>query len=435
MADEEQYNFADDSSLNLLRQYLESIILFDDFQAAKNMVNSLNFLLQSNQDLADSYPNLYEGYKDILIQAKFIALPLLNEDDVLDLIDNYFPRALEIPDYNLASKFVGFMLTLPPEDRDALKEKIRKNLMASEQMVTKEPIVRLGGELNGTIKNWLTDYVINLGADQVDALKVTQYLFSNPDTKRLSNKSREKIRKLFDLFEKLKFSSLSLLGMEEKDIVFFDNAWHVADNGKFVKISSPENDKIVEQAMKIYKARKEQENEINKKIEEEINTALIRSNYVGDLREQKEILEDQELIKQNIMKMPVVSQENDLLSILEKGLDQRDKIKVIAVLRFLAENKIIDKLLTDKKNTGPFIEYLKEKQQPSLVEGFKIQPAAPNYLALFLQYLLQDKLLLNENDAGRVGMQLSNIFKKVGYGKYSNLVYFDMGEGKFRWNV
>jgi len=108
----------------------------------------------------------------------------------------------------------------------------------------------------------------------------------------------------------------------------------------------------------------------------------------------------------------------------------------VAVLRVLAEEGTLDLLLREsKKWSAVFSEYLKGRQEsrPGLVEGFRLEPTAPNYISLFLQYLLRERLRQSEEDAGKVGMQLANIFKQAGNAKYSKLVYLDLADEKIKW--
>ncbi len=437
MAVATQYKFQTQSGADLLTRYLDEVILFDDLPGAKMLVDHLGKLLEENRDLEKDNPALYESYEQILIKARFIALPLLTEPIVLSLIEENLPVALELPDYNLGEKLKAFLLKYPVlDDRDAVKNKLKQALINSDLIITPESVIRYGQKVEGSIKNWLTDYVINLGTDPVESVKLSQYLINSPSVKELGPESRAKLEKLFKFFEGLKLTSLSPLGAEEKSLLFFDNEWHVLDEGRFVKTRDTKTDRIVEQAIKLFETKTEK-GEAEQKIKgKKERVERMRRLYEGDPKEQAEIAKDEKLIQAQIAKRKASEQAGVLAEILEKGLDQRDRIKVIATLRILAAKNGLSKILVENKRLiDPFLVYLKAQPRPGLLEGFKLEPTAPIYLSLFLQYLLRSRLGLNENDSGRVGMQIVNLLRKAGVEKYNQIAYFDLESESFKWRA
>jgi len=71
---------------------------------------------------------------------------------------------------------------------------------------------------------------------------------------------------------------------------------------------------------------------------------------------------------------------------------------------------------------------LNKKGQDANVDGFKINPNAPQYLARFLKIVLEEKLKLSSNDAIAFGHKLSQVLAMEGE-KYANIVK----DGK--WNL
>jgi len=311
----------------------------------------------------------------------------------------------------------------------------------------------------GTVGNWLRDYLRNLGTGKIEKVKQAEYLTNSENTKNLTPQDRERITKLFDLYEFLKLSAVTPEGVVE-DILFIDrDGKHKILEGIQIKeldslinsyfgritprrevIEEREKERRRAEILRQIKAAPKPKREVPKLKEEIIKI------YQGDPKEQEEILKEERILKEKIEKLEPEKREKELEKILESSLDQRNKIRTIALLQILAERQAFDKLLTESSlrfipgkrgALNQFLEFLKQKEEerPGLLEGFRLEPTAPHYLSLFLQFLLREKLGLDENDSGRVGMQLVNTFKKNGVEKYSQLVYFDVKEEKFKWNV
>ena len=60
-------------------------------------------------------------------------------------------------------------------------------------------------------------------------------------------------------------------------------------------------------------------------------------------------------------------------------------------------------------------------------------PTAPQFVRLFLEISLEERLKLTESEAARIGLHLANLLKRAGNDKYNQIAYFDMGSGEFKW--
>jgi hypothetical protein len=105
----------------------------------------------------------------------------------------------------------------------------------------------------------------------------------------------------------------------------------------------------------------------------------------------------------------------------------------VASLRVAAEEQKLEKILIEKRFRELMMNYFNEKNRSQDAEGFRINPAAPFYFSSFLQYILKERLKLDENESARIGMQVVNIMKRKGSEKYKDIVYFDIDKGEFFW--
>ena len=87
----------------------------------------------------------------------------------------------------------------------------------------------------------------------------------------------------------------------------------------------------------------------------------------------------------------------------------------------------------DAKIRELFLAYLKSKNQPDLLEGFRLTPTMPKFMTMFLQWVLQERGKLSENDAAHIGARIATMLKKRGNEKYSRIAYLDAQTQQFRW--
>lgn len=369
-------------------------------------------------------PTLRAKYEDLIVRAKFIALIQLTEGEIIDLIQNNFVLVFDFFLYDIWEKLKGKLIAMPvPEDRDVLKGKIKEALLLNEQILTNESLILDGKKVKGTVKNWLIDYNREMGGEKVSALKLSEYLLTSPNTKTLSEESRKKLEYLLKFYEKLKISSLDFEGIEEPMVFRTNGDLEVFQEGRIEKIS-----KDVE-IMKIMKRLEDLE-----KMEEiKREMAEVRKKYELPSEEQKAIEEEEKDVLKNFgTNFKKLADELFKTAISGKKLN---KNRAVVILKILAENGNLEDLLEEKKFNEVMISYFRERGKALELEGFKVNPRAPEYISIFLQHILKDKLGMSEDESGRIGMQLFNLLKKSGKDdKYKGLVYFDLEKKEFRWS-
>ena len=396
---------------------VNQVVLFDLSLEAEKIVLNLPKMLMGTPVARTEDKFIYQ---DILARAKFIALPMLREADVAELIQSNFFLVFELPDYDLWKKFKTKLISMPQfETRDAFKKKVREALLLNEQILTKEKIILGGGEVRGTIKNWLADYHQTLGTGKVETLKFSQYLLNSDNTKNLNAESRGKLDYLLKFYERLKFSSLEEEGIEETTVFNVDGEFDVYEEGRTERVG-----RDVKEILKRLEGV-ETAGEIEEELEEK---------YSGSVEEVKKIEEE----KAKILKT-TAGDFKKLSDTLFKALSPDpnklpDKIKVEAILKILAEQGKLEDLLGEKRFSEMTLVYFRDTGKTAESEGFRVNPRAPQYVSAFLQHILKDKVRMSEDESGRLGMQLFNALAKKGAdSKYTGFVYFDIENKEFRW--
>lgn len=197
---------------NLIKKEVDQIIIFDKINEAKESINNINILIEK-KGYKQENKEFLKKYEAFIVQLRWITLPILKKSEVLDLFSHYFKEIFKIEDFNLEEKFRSFLLgVITHEERDLIKAEIKSALNKVHSPIT---FKQLSGNLPPTIENWLKIYTSNLGLDIVDGIKLRQFYIDNKDFNTLSEEEKSRIRILYNFYEKLKFSSLSVAGVEE----------------------------------------------------------------------------------------------------------------------------------------------------------------------------------------------------------------------------
>ncbi len=409
-------DFNDQKIIEAVGWHADRAVNFDLAREAKILADFLEKNLSASTIAAPEDELIYQ---ELLAKVKFIALPTLDADKIVNLLQENFTLIFEMSDYDLWKKIkTKLIATAKFEERDILKKKIGAALAANEQSLTSDGIVLGSTEVRGTVKNWLTDARQTLGSGKTEIVQLSQYLINSPNTKKLSEEDRHKVDYLLKFYEKTKTSSTELGGMEEITIFEVDGALDVFEEGKTERTRKEIKDKVVEF----------QSAQTTTGIQDEI-----QARYRGDEAEEKKISAEIKKI-QKVAGGDFKKISDELFRTISGSDRPADKTQIVVILKVLSEAGQIENLLADKRFGDMLAAYLK-KNKPTEASGFKINPRSPQYISALLQYFLKDIAGMGEDDSGRIGMQILNVLaKKGGKNKYQGLVYFDLEKKEFRWS-
>ncbi len=233
-------NLQDPKLLGDLQDLSEMVIEQDLVPESRDLISTINQIFSRNSELKREAPELYNHYQTYLMRAKFVCLFELEENEVLELMEKYLVLVLDNPFYNIYEKLRTRLRNFDSLlERDAFKNKIRESLLKNHSKISSEKIMVGTIMQEPTVANWLKDYYSKLGIDRVDALAFNQYLVNTENTKNLEDSSREKLKTLFTLFEKLKISSSEAGGLEENFVAILpDKSVSLISGGMPTKIDA-----------------------------------------------------------------------------------------------------------------------------------------------------------------------------------------------------
>jgi len=227
----------------------------ESYDLSKNLEQSLKEIV----DFKKKYYDLYGQYWEIIIKLRWLGLPIMTElkKEILDMFKYHFAEIFNIPEFDVLAKLEEVLLgTTVLDDRDKFKKQLSQILLDNQEKLTKKKIIINNQEEHPTVANWLKNYNRILGTGKVDNIKRTQYLTNNKNIVGLTEEDKNKVRILFNLYEKLKLSSQTLEGLEDDIPIDEDYAKGTIKQGVFepFKITEKEN-KLWELAKKTTEER------------------------------------------------------------------------------------------------------------------------------------------------------------------------------------
>ena len=334
----------------------------------------------------------------------------------MELFKNKLLLGLREARIDLIAKLKAALLTIPAfSSRDELRQKLREALMENQERLG-EAAINLGGAMvNATIGNWLKKYERELGARPVGSLDLNQFFASDKDIQNLSPADQIAARRLFSLHDYLKLSSQTPEGLE--DPVIF------AAEGQLKKLRGGEWEDV--------------------KVETKLATILDKVfkffNPAPSATEPATVAAPSfDLVNVVKLALSLLTETKGELAVLRDALDKainsQARDRALGIILLLAQLRRLDDILSDDERFVLLVaEDLKKSGQDDKVEGLRLNPTAPNFIARFLKVVLQDKLNLAEAEALGFAQKLAGLLALEGE-KYSRIV-ISGEDGKLRWNL
>lgn len=221
--------------IGLIEKILEKIINYDDQNKAYELANLLGQNLK-REKLEFKNIEAFNFYNKIIIKLKFIALPLLENSEVLSLVKKYFTWQFRISSYDIIKKIKFKLINIEVyEERDKFRDDLRRVLLENNNTITSKARIK-------TIKDWLVDYNTKVGIKTSERLKIAQYFTDLKKDKELSENDIAKLKILFNFYEEINLSSLTPQGFEENVPIVINGELNIFRNGNLEKVEKKSPD-------------------------------------------------------------------------------------------------------------------------------------------------------------------------------------------------
>lgn len=232
-------NLRDQKFLEELTQQVDDYVRWDKTFLAWKLFLKIKEIFEKDSGGVNN--KLINKYIYLLRRLKFLALPLLSDEETINLFEKDLAFAWQLDSftdeesYDFNQKLKYKLTSVLLWERDEFKIRLINAMKNNQQRISSESIeLGSGHQVAPTMANWLKDYIDRIGID-TDTLKQTNYLINSLNTKKLTDDERSILRQVIHLYEKLKISSATPEGIEE-DLVYIDKngQMKILHNGQFI---------------------------------------------------------------------------------------------------------------------------------------------------------------------------------------------------------
>ncbi|MDP3985918.1 MAG: hypothetical protein U1C53_02320 [Candidatus Veblenbacteria bacterium] len=217
-----------------LSNFINFLAVQDDVERGAQLRKILVEALIQRSEISSTDPKLWLRYGGLKYRLDALLLPILSDSEILDFFSHGIARVLSDINIELVDKVQARLLgIILHEERDRHKGELRQSLMENNETLVE---VNIEGKNLRTCSDWVKDYSSVVGLGEIDPLKKQQYLSQNPTLRGLVPEQREILRRLFNLFDYLKLSSITPEGLEEKVTFIESGKKLILDKGEVREI-------------------------------------------------------------------------------------------------------------------------------------------------------------------------------------------------------
>jgi hypothetical protein len=327
--------------------------------------------------------------------------------------------SLDHPDDGFVINQFNFTLIRFMLDDPIYRQNIERALYENKEELTQGSLLLGDKEQPPTVGNWLKDFIQREGSGLFDNVALSRYLTNSPNTRHISEEDRQKVRKLLRLYRNFKFFPES---MGDRIVA----QWEI--------IPMPAGEEVLAKATTVKTPGQQGEIE-NIEFTPSANPLdMLKAKYETYRLKREPVLKiEDELIVQTRGEVSKLSRE------LSLATRTGDKNKAIACLKLMArQGALLNSLHDNLSWLSAVSEYIQKKytgkfpapEVAMAVANLKMDAKNPAAISELLQYILKEKLKLNENDSALIGVEIGQLLGEA----YQGLAYGNQATGSFEWS-
>ena len=206
------YNLFDTRYQELLTEVVHDILFFDYYDKSVALLHKVEEVINNNNTELDANKDVANFYNKIILSLKFVALPALDDAEIISLFKHNFSFKFNLPEVDLKRKLnLKFLSIAVVDDRNKLKDSLVAALHQNQEKISNAQ------ELNN-ISDCLRNYLSHIGEEN-KKLAHAQYIVDINNRRDLSTSEKENIKYLCDIFDFLNIKSDQPDGLEEEPVV------------------------------------------------------------------------------------------------------------------------------------------------------------------------------------------------------------------------
>lgn len=349
-------------------------------------------------------------------QALWAALPLLTDDEALDLFRARVGVLLQLPDHNLDGRFRELLLAHELGDRDAFKLQVRDALLKNTETIALDFSAGVSGApQKGTVGNLVREYQMYVGKNFGDALTRARFFTESKAYQSQKPEVKEFLKKLYAVVTRSNLPSATPEGFEEDRLVEI--------HGELAEWSEGEVTTTDPELLAIWKRLKP-------KVTPEERQQKLKERFL-DLPELGARIKKMEatIALADVATLP--TRLADALVPPQGGKPNSDV--VIALMRTLARSGALAKVGADPKIKEYVKSWYEKSGRAPDVESLKVFPGAPDHVKNLVKHVFVEILGMDEHEAARQTLYLANLLKRKGSDILMPLAFFDEDDNQFHW--
>lgn len=233
-------NLNDSIFIDKLDEKVNKIEFFNDTKESLYLSRDLEKLMFNNEKKIRDAGAL-KTIKIIIARLKFILFNTLDENEIFYIFNKYLAVGIKMAYLDLGEILKMRISFIPIDRRDEFKEKIRKIILNNREEITKKSIIDNQAKDRPTISAWLKLYNKELGTGIINNLEQNKFYINNPNFNKLSDLEKLEVKELFNMYEYLKRSSMTIEGNEDDMVITdVDGRDYWFKEGRFIKLDKTE---------------------------------------------------------------------------------------------------------------------------------------------------------------------------------------------------
>lgn len=178
---------------------------YDDVEAKKSIKDLESFIVSQSIEQRD--PNLYQQLQALLVHLKIVAIPQLSDEEVASVLKDHYLESFDI-EIDMENRLTGKLFLIPEIPRDALRERLKRALMANMQ--------KLG---NLTISQWIYEFEKSYPVKTRNMSASVDFVVSSPQARMLNPIQKEQLKEMLHVYDYLLVTTLPATGPALTDIL------------------------------------------------------------------------------------------------------------------------------------------------------------------------------------------------------------------------
>ncbi len=247
---------SDSGILEKIKAIANDIAIHNQMSSAWSLVKKIE---RQTRSLIDSSPEIYKQYQRIIAQLKFTAIPYLTDEQLLQLIQSHYLKALK-KGIDVEQKTKDYLAVKSVFTWDQFRREVITRLKENQEKIDKK-----------TVSQWLNDYDNQFGARKNSSLERTKFI--SKSSADIDEKEKRFLSSLLTFYDYIKISPpLPYLNVSEVSLKEYFKGLGVPlpeeEGKKKIKLPARQEKKKDQKKLEEITKKKEKEKEEQKKEKE-----------------------------------------------------------------------------------------------------------------------------------------------------------------------